>query len=267
MRLADGYDALLFDLDGVLYRGDRTIEGAPETVAALRASGHRIAFVTNNSARTPEQVAAKLTGHGVVADEAEIVTSALATGELLAADGGSAYVVGEAGIREALLEAGLDVIEGEPAAVDVVVVGWDRDLTYAKLRTASLLVERGARLVATNADRSFPAPDGFWPGAGAILSVITTTTGVEAEIVGKPHPPLYEAAVRRTGGRQPLVIGDRIETDIAGAVALGWDSLLVLSGVTSPEDLGASPVRPTYVADDVRALLGDLARARADANG
>jgi glycerol-1-phosphatase len=259
MRLADGYDALLFDLDGVLFRGDSTVEGAPETLAALRSDGHRIAFVTNNSARTPEQVATKLAGHGFVADPAEVVTSALATGDLLAGRAGSVYVVGERGIRDALSQAGLEVLEGEPEAADVVVVGWDREVTYAKLRRACLLVQRGARLVATNADRSFPAPDGFWPGAGAILSVITTTTGLEAEIVGKPHAPLYLAALRRTGGEHPLVIGDRIETDIAGAGALGWDSLLVLSGVAVLADLDRSPVRPTYVAQDVRALLGDPA--------
>jgi len=115
--------------------------------------------------------------------------------------------VGERGIREALSSAGVRVIDGEPDAVDHVVVGWDRDVTYAKLRTASLLIQRGARLVATNADPSFPAPEGFWPGAGALLAVLTTTSGVEAEVVGKPHPPLLLTALRRTGGEHPLVIG------------------------------------------------------------
>jgi len=127
------------------------------------------------------------------------------------------------------------------------VVGWDREVTYAKLRTASLLVQRGSALVATNADPSYPAHDGFWPGAGAILAAITTTTGAAAEVVGKPHPPLYLAARRRLGGDRPLVIGDRLETDIAGAAALGWDSLLVLSGATTSARAAASSVVPTFV--------------------
>jgi HAD superfamily hydrolase (TIGR01457 family) len=258
MTLADRYDALLLDLDGVLYRGDQTVAGAPGTLAALREAGHRIAFVTNNSARTPEEVAAKLRSHGFGADAEEVVTSALATADLLAArGGGAAFVVGERGIRDALSKAGLRVLDGEPAQAEFVVVGWDRKVDYEKLRTACLLVQRGALLVATNADASFPAPDGFWPGAGAILSVITMTTGVRAEVIGKPNPHLYRSALQRTGGRHPLVVGDRLETDIVGAAALGWDSLLVLSGVTDETTLDAASVRPTYVASDVSALLGD----------
>lgn len=254
--LAERYDALLLDLDGVLFRGAETVPGGPETLAVLRGGGRRIAFVTNNSARTPEQVADKLVGHGYEAHADEVVTSALATADLLAERGATeAYVVGEEGIRRALADIGVRVLEGEPTAAPYVVVGWDREATYAKLRTASLLVERGATLVATNADPSYPAPDGFWPGAGALLAAITTTTGAEAQIVGKPHPPLYLAALRRTGGDRPLVVGDRLETDIAGAVDLGWDSLLVLSGATSAEEAGASPIRPTYVAPDVGGLL------------
>ncbi len=256
MRLADDYDALLFDLDGVLYRGDDAIPGAPGVLAALRNADHRIAFVTNNSARGPQEVAGRLQALGFRAAPSEVVTSALATADLLAArGGGTAFVVGERGLRDALAAAGVRVLDGEPETVDHVVVGWDRQVTYAKLRTASLLVQRGAELVATNADRSYPAPDGLWPGAGALLAVLTTTTGVEAEVVGKPNAPLLLAALRRTGGSRPLVIGDRLETDIAGAIGLGWDSLLVLSGVTTAERAGSSSIRATFVASDVSALL------------
>jgi glycerol 3-phosphatase-2 len=258
MSLADRYDAFLFDLDGVLFRGEQTIEGAPGVLAALHAAGRPVAFVTNNSARTPEEVAAKLRGHGFEADPREVVTSAIATAELLASrGGGSAYVIGERGIREALRSAGVLMADGEPSTVDYVVVGWDRSVDYDKLRTASLLLQRGAALIATNTDRSYPAPDGLWPGAGALVSVLTTTTGFRPEVVGKPEAPLFLTALQHTGGRRPLVIGDRLETDIAGAAALGWDSLLVLSGVTAREDLLASTVRPTHVARDVSALLED----------
>ena len=255
--LAGRYDAILFDLDGVLYRGDVAVPHAPEAMAALRRAGTRVMFLTNNSSRTPEQVAAKLTGLGIDARPDEVVTSALATAELLAArGGGTAFVVGMEGIRRALAEAGITVLDGEPERVDHVVVGVDLDATYAKLRTACVLVERGAALVATNPDRSFPAERALWPGAGALLAVVTETTGAEAEVVGKPFAPLFETARKRAGAATPLVVGDRLDTDIAGAAALGWDSMLVLTGVSDRAELAASDVRPTFVADDLRALVG-----------
>jgi glycerol-1-phosphatase len=256
--LAALYDALMFDLDGVLYRGSEPVPGAPETMHALRAAGANVVFLTNNSSRTPEQVSAKLGAMGMKSSPAEIVTSATATADLLAMRGGTAFVMGGDGVVGALRDAGLRVVDGEPEAVDLVVVGIDDDLTYARLRTACLLVHRGASFVATNADPTFPGPRGeLWPGAGALVAAITTATGVEAEVVGKPHAPLFHAALRRAGGRNPLVIGDRLDTDIAGAAALGWDSLLVLSGVSSKEEMTGSPYRPTYVAPDVGALLLD----------
>src|SRR5207244_3342722 len=128
----------------------------------------------------------------------------------------------------ALQHAGIRLVDGEPDRTDLVVIGWDRTVDYAKLRTASLLVERGARLVATNADASYPAPDGLWPGAGALLAAVTTTTGADPTVVGKPARPLFDAAVELTGAERPLMIGDRLDTDVSGAAALGWDALLVL---------------------------------------
>jgi HAD superfamily hydrolase (TIGR01457 family) len=257
--LAARYDALMFDLDGVLYRGSEPVPGALETMHALRAAGANVVFLTNNSSRTPEQVSAKLGGMGMKSSPAEVVTSATATADLLAVrGGGTAFVMGGDGVVGALMDAGLRVVDGEPEEVDLVVVGIDDDLTYARLRTACVLVHRGASFVATNADPTFPGPRGeLWPGAGALVAAITTATGVEAEVVGKPHAPLFRAALRRAGGRSPLVIGDRLDTDIAGAAALGWDSLLVLSGVSTEEEMTASTYRPTYVAPDVRALLLD----------
>lgn len=255
MRLADRYDCLLFDIDGVLMRGDEAIPGAPEAVERLRSEGKPHVFMTNNSARTPDEVAVRLTRVGIAASPEEVVTSALATADLLRRDGvARAFVVGERGVREALGDAGIEIIDGDPDDVDVVVVGWDRSADYARLRRAALLVERGARLVATNADAAFPADDGAWPGAGALLSVVTVTTGVDADVVGKPHPALFLAARERAGGSRPLVIGDRLDTDIAGAAAMGWDSLLVLTGITSRSDVERAGARPTYVAADLSAL-------------
>jgi glycerol 3-phosphatase-2 len=253
--LAERYDALLFDLDGVIYRGDEAVPGAAEVLAELRGSGARLAFLTNNSSRTPEQVADKLASVGVRARVEEIVTSALATADLLAPRGGTAFVIGQDGIRRALAEAGIEVVEDTPAGVDHVVVGVDVEATYRRLATACVLVERGAVLVATNPDGSFPVPGALWPGAGALLAVITTTTGARAEIVGKPFAPLFGSALRRCGGSRPLVIGDRLDTDIAGANALGWDSLLVLTGVTNRADVDGAEHEPTFVGPDLRALL------------
>jgi HAD superfamily hydrolase (TIGR01457 family) len=256
MTLVERYACFLLDLDGVLYRGDHPVHGASEALGRLREARKRIVFVTNNSSRTPEQVADKLLRLGIEAAPSEVVSSALATADLLASRGGGrAFVIGETGIRTALAAAGLAIADGEPDAVDYVVVGWDRAIDYTKLKTASLLVERGAHLVATNADPSFPAPDGLWPGAGALLAVVTCTTGIEAEVVGKPHAPLYEAALRRAGGGRPLVIGDRLDTDIVGAAGLGWDSLLVLTGISTRGDLADAPFRPTYVGRDLSALF------------
>lgn len=263
MAVSDGYGCLLLDLDGVLYRGDEPIPGVPEAMAALRARGASVVFITNNSSRTPEQVAAKLEAMGIAAAPSEVVTSALASAELLAErGGGSAFVVGQNGLRSALEAAGIQVVDGEPDRADYVVVGFDAHVDYAKLKRASLLVQRGAVLVATNPDGSFPAADGLWPGAGALLAVVTTTTGVVAEVVGKPYAPLFETARRRAGGGIPLVVGDRLDTDIAGAAALGWDSLLVLSGVSVREDLDGSDVHPTFVGEDLSALLEEASAQR-----
>jgi glycerol-1-phosphatase len=256
--LAERYDCILFDLDGVLYRGEEAVPAAPPTLAELRARSVRPVFLTNNSARTPEQVADKLRAMGIAADPNEVVTSALATAELLARRGGGrVFVIGEDGVREALAGAGLEILEGEPETADLVVVGLDGGATYAKLKTAGLLVQRGAKLVATNADGSYPAADGLWPGAGALLSVITMTTGAEPEVFGKPLAPLFEAGLRRGGGGRPLVVGDRLETDIEGAARLGWDTMLVLTGVSGRADVEATGVRPTVIAEDVSALLED----------
>lgn len=256
--LADPYDAILLDLDGVLYRWPEPIVGAAEAVRRLRDAGKGVAFVTNNSSRMPAQVVERLASVGVDAEPGEVVTSALATATVLAERGvGSAFVIGEEGLRTALAEAGIRLVDRpDDGPVDVVVVGFDRSADYAKLRDAAVLVERGAALVASNPDPSFPAPDGeAWPGAGALLAAVETTTGARADVVGKPEAPLLRRALEQAGGGRPLVVGDRLDTDVAGAAALGWDSALVLTGSTSREDLEGSRWSPTFVVE----TLGDLA--------
>ena len=255
--LADRYDAVLFDLDGVLYRGGTPIPHAADAVSRLRALGTRVSFVTNNSSRTPEVVAERLRSVGIDAAPEEVVTSALATADLLVTRGvGDAFVLGGEGLRTALREAGITVLGGAAVRAEVVVVGFDPALTYDALKDASVLVARGAALIGSNPDASFPAADGEnWPGAGALIAAIETTTGTRAEIVGKPHPPLLRAAAARAGGGAPLVVGDRIDTDIDGASTLGWDSALVLTGVSTREDARLAVPPPTYVLEDLRGLF------------
>jgi 4-nitrophenyl phosphatase len=254
----DRYDCVLLDLDGVIYRGDELIPEAERTVRELRSMGIRVAFLTNNSSRTPDQIADKLHDLGLDVSAGEIVSSAVSTADLLGRrGGGTAFVIGEEGLTTALGDAGLEILDGDAERADWVVVGLDRSADYQRLTRACLLVERGARLVATNPDASFPVPDGLWPGAGALLSLVTQTTGADAEIVGKPRAPLFETALDRAGGGRPLVVGDRIDTDIAGAAALRWDSVLVLSGVSSREDAERAEPAPTYVGKDLSILLED----------
>ena len=255
MTLLELYEVFLFDLDGVLYRGDQAVPDARDGVASVREAGGRPIFATNNSSRTPEEVAGKLRGLGIEAAPSEVVTSALATADLvLESEAKTAFVIGERGIREALERAGITLLGGMPERTDLVIVGWDRSIDYAKLKAACLLVERGARLIATNADPSYPAPDGNWPGAGALLAAVTTATGATAEVIGKPHAPLFRAALARAGDGRALVVGDRLDTDVAGAEALGLDSLLVLTGISTRRDLERSPVQPTFLAADLSAL-------------
>jgi glycerol 3-phosphatase-2 len=255
--LADPFDVILLDLDGVLYRWPDPIPRAAEAVATLREAGKRLAFVTNNSSRTPAQVAERLSSVGVIASSEEVVTSALVTATILGERGvRSAFVVGEEGLVDALAAAGIEAVHELDDEPDVVVVGFDRGADYSKLKDASVLVERGIPLVASNADPSFPAPGGeSWPGAGALLAAIETTTGARGEVFGKPEPPLFERALASAGGGRPIVVGDRLDTDIAGAVRLGWDSALVLTGATRRDEVEGSPWRPTIVLDDLAGLV------------
>ncbi|MGH2678481.1 MAG: HAD-IIA family hydrolase [Actinomycetota bacterium] len=261
MKPAERYEAFLLDLDGVLYRGQDPVPGASETLAALRETGKRLVFLTNNSWWTPGQVAEKLQGMGIPAEPDEVVTSGQATAGVLAREGGTgktAYVLGGDGVRSALAEAGIEPVDGKPERVDYVVVGWDGDLTYERLRMATVLVGRGARLVATNDDASYPAPGGeLWPGAGAILAAVETGAGRQASVIGKPHRPLFDLAIERAASRQALVVGDRLETDIEGATAAGLDSALVLTGASTPADVLDVDAVPTAILRDLRDLVSD----------
>jgi 4-nitrophenyl phosphatase len=252
-------DALVCDLDGVVYRGEEAIPGAPEAFRRLREGGLRLVFCTNNSRPTVDQYVEKLNRLGVQASHREIVSSGVVTADFLRSEGpasGTVYVVGGLGAVDAVTEAGLEVVDGEEAAAaDVVVVGWDRDFTWDKMRIAAAAVRSGALFVATNSDATFPAPDGLWPGAGAILASIERASGREALVMGKPSLPMMEAAAKRLEGAERIaMVGDRNDTDLAGGRAMGWTTILVLTGVTDAAAVASLHPAPDLVVDSISEL-------------
>ncbi len=257
MAIIDRYAGLVLDLDGVVFRGDEPIRGASAFLKRARKQRPPMCFVTNSSARTPEEWAELCARHKLPIEAKDILTSATATAELLRTSATeTAYVLGEFGLREALRTAGVKVVAAAEDA-QAVVIGWDRSLTYEKLRDAAAAIDRGARFVATNPDRSVPTKDGRVPGTGATVAFLRTATGVAPEIVGKPLTGLFELARTRLGVDGPiLVIGDQVATDVAAARAMGWDAALVRSGLDSWPQLVDASVTPTWVIGDVAGLDG-----------
>lgn len=258
--LVTRYDCALLDLDGVLYVGPDAVPGAPEAVAAARAAGMRVAFVTNNASRTPETVAAHLTALGMVAAAGDVVTSAQAAAALVSAavpPGSAVLVVGGDGLGAALVERGLRPVNSLAEGPAAVVQGFSPDVGWRLLAEGTYAVRAGLPWIASNLDVTVPTARGLAPGNGALVGVIAAATGQWPIAAGKPETPLYEEAVRRTGARHPIVVGDRLDTDIEGANRASTPSLLVLTGVTTAADLvlAQPPLRPTYVAVDIRTGL------------
>jgi 4-nitrophenyl phosphatase len=258
----DRISALLIDLDGVLYRGNTALPDAAQFIAWLRRRGLAFRLVTNNATLTPQQYVGKLAGMGIEVEAREVFTSALATALFLrreGADGHTAYAIGETGLLSALDGAGIRITDTNP---DWVVAGLDRTLTYEKLTTAVLAINAGARFVGTNPDTSLPTERGLLPGAGAIQAAITTATGVTPTVVGKPQPLMSQLALEDIGRTvdETAMLGDRLNTDIQGAAAVGMRSILVLTGVSTRADLAVSAVQPDEVVD----TLGDLMSAWPD---
>ncbi|MET2716947.1 HAD hydrolase-like protein [Streptomyces harbinensis] len=260
---ARAYDTALLDLDGVVYAGGAAVPHAVEALRLAREGGMRLAYVTNNASRTPETVAAHLTELGVPAEAAEVVTSAQAVARLIAERlpaGSRVLCVGGAGLRVALAERGLEPVasaDDDPAAV---VQGYGGpELPWGALAEATLAVNRGLPWFASNTDLTIPSGRGITPGNGAAVEVVRIGSGgrVEPVVAGKPLPPMHRETILRTGAERPLVVGDRLDTDIEGAFNGGVDSLLVLTGVTDAAGLVAAPPehRPTFVAADLRGLL------------
>jgi len=257
---AASYDVALLDLDGVVYSGPDPIDGAVDALAAARKAGLRLAFVTNNASRSPSAIAEHLTRLGVPARSADVVTSAQAAATLIAnrfPAGSPVLVAGSNGLRLAVRERGLRPVSLAADHPVAVVQGYAPDMNYGLLAEAGVAVRDGAFYVATNSDSTLPTPRGPQPGNGSLLQVIITATGTRPVVAGKPETPLHAEAVARTGARNPLVVGDRLDTDIEGAVRGGADAMLVMTGVTAARDAVLAPPgrRPTYVAADLGGLL------------
>ena len=258
--LCRSYDVALLDLDGVVYIGGNAVPGASQALRKAAGEGMRLAYVTNNANRTPAAVAQILTGLGIAAAAEDVVTSAQAAARLLAERlpaGAPVLVIGGMGLRVAVRERGLRPVSTAADRPAAVVQGYAPGISYPLLAEGALAVAAGALFVGTNADRTLPGPHGRQPGNGSLLQVISTATGREPLVAGKPEPPLHKESVIRTGARHPLVVGDRLDTDIEAAQRVDVDSLLVLTGVTSPAEavLAAPHQRPTYVADDLSGLV------------
>jgi 4-nitrophenyl phosphatase len=250
-------------MDGVLWRGDTPMPGLPAFFAFLREHAIEFMLATNNASKTPEQYVDKLARFGVEVDVERVLTAALVSAAYLAdvaAPGSRIYVIGEEGLRRALREQGFVLTDED---VDYVAVGWDRHTDWEKLATASLLIHEGAEFIGTNPDKSYPTEQGPVPGNGALLAAIEATTGISPLVTGKPEPRMYQEALRRMDARPETtaMIGDRIDTDIAGAVQAGLTGVLLLSGIATAEDARTAVPQPDLVCADVEELTALWRRA------
>lgn len=238
--------SVICDLDGVVYRGDKAIEGSGEALEALETAGWRILFATNNSARTPEYVVEKLRRLvGYEAQTDQIITSALVAASMV--EVGPVLVMAESGVEEAVTRAGFELTE-DPVLAGTVVVGIDRGITYDRIARAAAAVRRGARFIATNQDPTFPTEDGVLPGAGACVAAVETASGSTGINAGKPSDAMRRLIEDRCPPGTIWMIGDRPDTDLALAAWPRWRSILVLTGVTSSAE-GVNPAPDAVAAD------------------
>jgi HAD superfamily hydrolase (TIGR01450 family) len=239
--------------------GARPIPHAVEAVEAARTAGRTVVFATNNASRTPQQAAEHLCVIGLAASPEEFVTSPQVASRLLAerhGSGAKVLVVGGPSLADQLRADGLDPVDADAADVVAVVQGWSPDLDWPRLAEGAYAIRRGAHWMATNVDATLPTERGLAPGNGSLVAALRHATGVEPDVAGKPEPGMFTVAAQRIGARRPLVVGDRLDTDIEGAVRAGMDSLLVLTGVDTVETaLHAEPVRrPTFITPDLSGI-------------
>ncbi len=250
--------AVVMDMDGVLWRGDEALPGLSALFDLLRGQAVPFALATNNSSKHPSDYVIKLARMGIDGvTEGQIVSSATATADYLTTHyprGTAVHVLGGNGVKTLIADAGFTLSDDDPR---VVVAGIDFDLTYDKLKRATYLIRAGADFIGTNADRTFPMPDGLAPGAGSLLALLETATDRAPIVIGKPGAPMFEAALRavKADAAHTLMIGDRLDTDIAGAQRVGMSTALVLTGISGRADVAASATPPDYVFADLVELV------------
>lgn len=251
--------ALILDMDGVLWRDNQALLDMPAFFTALKNLGLRVVFATNNGTRSVRMYVERLAGFGVPVEPWQVVNSSIGVADYLSKkfpERGPVYVVGEAGVIEALNEKGFCLAQGQEDAI-AVVAGMDRAMTYEKLSRAATLIRSGKPYVGTNPDLTFPTPHGLVPGAGATLAYLEAATGVHPTIIGKPEPYLYRFAIERLGTRpeETLAVGDRLDTDILGGQRIGCPTVLVLSGVTSAAEAAKWTPQPNLTLPNLADLL------------
>jgi 4-nitrophenyl phosphatase len=254
--------ALILDMDGVVWRGDAPIGDLPATFQRIRERELKFVFATNNSTKTSEQYVARLEGFGVEVEPWQVVTSSQGVAHAVAQQflpGTKIFMIGEDGLRQPLEQEGFEILPVEEAVqAQVVVMGYDRAINFQKAVEATLLVRKGIPFYATNPDKTFPTPRGQVPGAGAWTSVITTATSIEPIVAGKPFPFLMDLSLERLGTKkeETLVVGDRLETDIAAGQSVGCPTALVLSGVSAKEQAESWKPKIDIIAEDLANLIG-----------
>jgi glycerol 3-phosphatase-2 len=258
--LLQPYDHVVLDLDGCVWIGNACTPGAPEAVAQLRAAGKSLVFLTNDTGRSPEEYVRKLWALGLQASLEEVVSVGAAIQYILAdhADGRLAYVIGSPAIFRHVTDSGHRIVNGtdRTAEADVVVIAGHDEFDFAELRTATRAVLAGAEMLAAGRDRTYPEEDGMVPATGAIVAALEYATGRTAAVVGKPEPAIFQTALDRLGPGRTLVVGDRLDSDLGGAAAVGLDAAIVLSGVTTREQAeAASDPAPVAIAENLHALL------------
>jgi len=261
LRTATGW---IFDMDGVLYRGTEALPGVQELFDELHHRGLPFRLATNNSMASPTMYVDRLAGMGITADEGSILTSAMATRQYILDHIGATaklHVLGMPALTDQLLAHGdFTVVDPDFETPDAVVVGLDRDATYDKLRKADRGIRYGAQFIATNGDVTLPTENGLVPGCGALVAALVASTGRHPVVIGKPEAHLLEAAVADMGiGRQQCVmVGDRLDTDIAAGHSLGMLTVMVLTGVSTREEIASAPIKPDLVYTDLPAVLESL---------
>lgn len=265
--LIDSFDSLLLDLDGVVYRGKKAIAGAVESITKAQQLGKSVGYITNNASRTPSQIAMQLRELGVSVEDHQIIGSARAAAKLLAGkipSGSKVLVVGGEGLRTEVEALGFSLVASSEELPSAVIQGFSPEVGWKDLAEAAFAIQNGAIWIATNQDWTLPLEKGIAPGNGTLVGAVHTAVGILPEFAGKPFRPIFDSALSELGFQKPLVIGDRLDTDIKGAVAAGLESAAVLTGIVGNKELlGAkSDERPTYILSDLSELFSDYPKPK-----